>query len=201
MLTLILGGRRSGKSLWAENEALSLPCQRRLYLATASGLGADGSIDASMQARIAAHRARRGPDWLTLEEPLHLLRRLKQEAAFDLLFVDCVSVWLSNLMLQGFTDTAILDEVEALTVFLEQLSQRDQAGGILSQGDCCKTNVACPVFLISNEVGLGVASSTALGNRFCDLAGLANQRLARAAHRVIFVAAGLPLVLKERSIS
>lgn len=191
MLTLVLGGRRSGKSLWAENEALKLPAQKRLYLATAKGLEENGLPDASMQARIEAHRARRGPDWQTLEEPLYLVQRLEQEAEFDVLLLDCVSVWLSNLMLAGLSDEAVLKAGDNLARFLAQ-----RAKGDLPRGQSTATPCPKQIFVVSNEVGLGVAPATELGNRFCDLAGSLNQCLARAAQRVVFIAAGLPLALK-----
>ncbi|MEQ9470871.1 MAG: bifunctional adenosylcobinamide kinase/adenosylcobinamide-phosphate guanylyltransferase [Roseitalea porphyridii] len=166
-VTLILGGQRSGKSKLAEN-LIEDAAGGGLYLATAE------ARDGEMTDRIAAHRARRGPDWETIEEPLDILGQIREHASADRpVLVDCVTLWLSNLMAAGRDAAA---EVETLAQGLAGL--------------------AGPVVLVSNEVGLGVIPANALARSFADAAGLANQRLAACADRVVFTAAGLPLVLK-----
>lgn len=163
---LVLGGARSGKS----RHALALAeaaGPRRIFVAT----GEAG--DAEMAERIARHRAERGAGWRTLEEPLDLARAVGDAAAADAVLVDCLTLWLSNLMLAG-------RDVEAATAALL---------GALARAPL-------PVVLVSNEVGLGLVPETALGRRFRDAQGRLNQRVAAAVGRVDFVAAGLALRLK-----
>jgi adenosylcobinamide kinase / adenosylcobinamide-phosphate guanylyltransferase len=166
--TLVLGGARSGKSRYAERlvEGTAI---RGTYCATAE----EG--DAEMAERIAAHRARRGPFWRTVETPLALAPTILKEATRERpLLVDCLTLWLSNLLLAGRPIDA---EAGALCGAL-----REAAG---------------PVVLVANEVGMGLVPETPLGRRFRDAAGCLNQQVAALADRVVFVAAGLPLVLKE----
>ncbi len=128
-----------------------------------------------MAERIAAHRARRGPFWHTVEEPLALAPVIAAEARADRpLLIDCLTLWLSNLLLAG---RPVEDEIEALCAALR-----------LAAG---------PVVLVANEVGLGLVPETPLGRRFRDAAGRLNQEVAKIADRVVFLAAGLPLVLKD----
>jgi adenosylcobinamide kinase/adenosylcobinamide-phosphate guanylyltransferase len=177
-VTLVLGGARSGKSAHAEGlvESQPGPC---LYLATAE------AGDAEMAERIAAHRARRGGRWSTLEEPLDLAGALARglpagagaaTAPAGAVLVDCLTLWLSNLLAAG------RDPAEEGRRLLESLP-----------------GVAAPVVFVSNEVGLGIVPMNALARRFRDEAGRLNQAVAAAADRVVFVAAGLPLVLKPAS--
>jgi len=167
-LMLVLGGARSGKSRYAE-QAIVAASGSGIYLATA-GVG-----DAEMAARVAEHRARRGPTWSTIEEPLEIARCIASEARPDRpILVDCLTLWLSNLMHAG---RDIAGETERLMAALAG------AGG--------------PVVLVANEVGLGIVPETALGRAFRDRAGGLNQRVAAAAERVIFMAAGLPMLLKD----
>jgi adenosylcobinamide kinase / adenosylcobinamide-phosphate guanylyltransferase len=167
-VTLVLGGARSGKSLYAE---------RLIEDAAAGGTlcATAEASDAEMAARIAAHRARRGPFWCTVEETLALVSVIATNAAPERpLLIDCLTLWLSNLMLAG---RSIEDEAEALCAALR-----------LAAG---------PVVMVANEVGMGLVPEAPLGRRFRDAAGRLNQRVAELADRVVFVAAGLPLVLKE----
>lgn len=166
-VTLVLGGARSGKSAYAE--ALVAAAAEPLYLATAEAL------DAEMAERIRRHRARRGPRWATVEEPIALLPALKRHARPDRpVVVDCLTLWLSNLMAAG---RDIGDETARLVAGLAA--------------------PAGPVVLVANEVGLGLVPSTPLGREFRDHAGRLNQAVARVAGRVVFVVAALPLVLKD----
>jgi adenosylcobinamide kinase / adenosylcobinamide-phosphate guanylyltransferase len=167
-VTLVLGGARSGKSRYAECliEGVAV-CGT--YCATAE------AGDAEMAQRIAAHRARRGPFWRTVEEPLALAPVIADESSLDRpLLIDCLTLWLSNLML---ADRPIEEEAAALCAALR-----------LAAG---------PVVLVANEVGLGLVPETPLGRCFRDAAGRLNQQIAALADRVVFIAAGLPLVLKE----
>jgi adenosylcobinamide kinase / adenosylcobinamide-phosphate guanylyltransferase len=167
-LLLVLGGARSGKSRYAE-QAIEAAAGGGLYLATA-GIG-----DADMAARIAQHKARRGPTWTTLEEPIEIAARIETDARADRpILVDCLTLWLSNLM---HADRDVEAETERLLAALAA-----------ARGS---------VVLVANEVGLGIVPETALGRAFRDHAGRLNQRVAAAAERVVFLAAGLPMLLKD----
>lgn len=169
-LTLVLGGARSGKSRYGET-LVEKAAVRALYLATAE------ARDGEMAERIRDHRARRGERWTTIEEPLALADRLVTEARPDRpILVDCLTLWLANLMEAGRELGA---ESDALMASLARL--------------------AGPVVLIANEVGLGIVPENALARAFRDQAGRLNQRIAAAADRVVFVAAGLPLILKDKN--
>jgi adenosylcobinamide kinase/adenosylcobinamide-phosphate guanylyltransferase len=166
-VTLVLGGARSGKSRYAER-LVEQAAASGTYCATAE------PGDDEMMARIAAHRAHRGSFWRTVEAPLELPSVIADETAPDRpLLIDCLTLWLSNVLLSG---KCIEAEIAAVAAAL-----REAAG---------------PVVLVANEVGLGLVPETPLGRRFRDAAGRLNQEIAGLADRVVFVAAGLPLVLK-----
>jgi len=167
-ITLVLGGARSGKSRYAER-LIEAAAAQGTYCATAE------PGDVEMAARIAEHRVRRGSFWRTVEVPLGLASVIAREAAADRpLLIDCLTLWLSNLLL---ADKCVEAEITELCAAL-----REGPG---------------PVVLVANEVGLGLVPETPLGRRFRDAAGRLNQEIAALADRVVFVAAGLPLVLKE----
>jgi len=165
--TLVLGGARSGKSRHAQALAETVP-GRLAYIATAQAL------DDEMEARIARHREDRGPRWMTLEAPVQLVEGIGKAAReADAVLVDCLTLWLSNLML---ADAALQIHFDGL----------------------CRAIAACPkpLVLVANEVGLGIVPDTPLGRRFRDEAGRLNQQVAAMVGRAVFVAAGLPLTLK-----
>ena len=167
-LTLVLGGARAGKSAYAESLIMTGPAARGLYLAT----GSPG--DAEMAARIAEHRARRGPGWVTVEEPLELARALAAHASAERpVLVDCLTLWLSNLMHEA------RDVEPATRAVLDVLP-----------------GLAGPVVFVANEVGLGIVPDNALARRFRDAAGVMNQTIARVSDEVEFVVAGLPMRVK-----
>jgi adenosylcobinamide kinase / adenosylcobinamide-phosphate guanylyltransferase len=167
--TLILGGARSGKSALAERLARESG-QEVVYIATAQ------AHDAEMAARIAHHRDRRPGHWQSVEEPLALADTLRAYAHADrCVLVDCLTLWLSNL-LSDADDQRLGRECEALLEVLPALS-----GELL---------------FVSNEVGLGVIPMGELTRRFVDEAGRLHQAMAARCERVLFVAAGLPLPLK-----
>jgi len=167
--TLVLGGARSGKSAYAERLCADSGLAP-VYIATAE------ARDREMAARIDAHRARRGAGWRTIEAPLALARTIEAEAAPDrILLVDCLTLWLANLIEAGESPA---ESGAALAALLPGLRG--------------------PIVLVSNEVGLGIVPDNALARRFRDEAGRLNQAIAAIASRVVFIAAGLPLVLKEQ---
>jgi adenosylcobinamide kinase/adenosylcobinamide-phosphate guanylyltransferase len=169
-VTLVLGGARSGKSRHAEALVEGQPgaC---VYLATAE------ARDAEMAARIADHRARRGGRWRTLEAPLDLVAALGSACGPErAVLVDCLTLWLSNLM---GADKDVAAECERLIAALPGL--------------------AGPVVFVSNEVGQGVVPGNALARAFVDHAGRLHRDLAAVADRVVFMTAGLPRDLKMPS--
>ncbi len=165
LLTLVLGGARSGKSRYAETLVTELP-PPWVYVATAE------AHDAEMAARIAAHRATRAGGWHTIEEPLDLPGALTAAGEAPVL-VDCLTLWLSNLMF------AERDLAAAGTALRAALTRRRAA-----------------TVLVSNELGLGVVPESALARAFRDEAGRLHQALAAQADRVLFMIAGLPMKLK-----
>lgn len=169
--TLVLGGARSGKSAFAQQaaEARALEIGGRLAMVVTAE-----AFDAEMAERIARHRRDRGPSWTTLEAPLDLSAALAGLGADDdVVVVDCLTLWLSNLMLgERDTASAVAELVETAGRFPGEL------------------------WLVSNEVGFGVVPDNALARRFRDEAGRLHQALAQAAGAVILVMAGLTLRLK-----
>lgn len=165
--TLVLGGARSGKSAYAER-LLAEHCGTRIYVATAE------AQDAEMAQRIADHQAQRGAGWTTLVAPLDLVETLQTHCRPDsAVLVDCLTLWLSNLM--GAARDVAAESVK-LAAALPNLEGR--------------------TVFVANEVGLGIVPENALARRFRDEAGRLNQAIAQAADRVVFIAAGLPLTLK-----
>jgi adenosylcobinamide kinase/adenosylcobinamide-phosphate guanylyltransferase len=164
-LTLVLGGARSGKSRYAETLITTLP-PPWIYVATAQAL------DAEMTERIGAHQARRGAGWSTIESPHDLASTLSTHAEAPIL-VDCLTLWLSNLMM---ADAQIDAEFDRLAQALQK--------------------VTAPVVLVANEVGSGIVPDNALARRFRDLQGWLNQRIAAQVDNVVLVVAGLPLCVK-----
>ena len=168
---LVLGGCRSGKSRYAE-QWVTQNFSDKVFVATL-----EARNDAEMDQRIALHLQSRGIGWLTVEEPLDLVGVLeKHETGSEVFLVDCLTMWLTNMMMQGFNDEKIQGEVARLSQAVVKLS--------------------VSVVLVANEVGLGIVPESPLGRRFRDLAGWTNQQMALVCGQVVFVAAGLPLRLK-----
>ena len=166
-LIFVTGGARSGKSRFAEQRALALGPAGRTYLATAQ------TLDEEMRARVERHRAERDAGWTVVEEPLHAARGVRG-ATTPLILLDCLSLWISNLLLAAYPEPEILAAVDDLL----------DAG----QG---KT-----LMVVSNEVGSGVVPAYALGRAYRDLLGQANQQIAARADEAYLTVAGLPLRLK-----
>ena len=169
--TLVLGGARSGKSAFAE-ALVARSGLTPVYLATSDP--ADAAHDPEMTERIAHHRARRGDAWETVEEPLAIASAIAARTADDAVLVDCLTLWLSNLM---HAERDLPAETDGLVRSLDRTS--------------------ATVVLVTNEVGQGIVPENALARRFRDEAGRLNQRIAEAVPNVVLVAAGLPPPLKR----
>jgi adenosylcobinamide kinase/adenosylcobinamide-phosphate guanylyltransferase len=167
---LVTGGARSGKSRFAELLAADSGLEK-VYVATGA------AHDGEMAERIALHRDRRGNCWRTVEEPLDLCGALRRDCAEDrVVLVDCLTLWLSNLM---FSEKDIAAESARLCAVLSTLSG--------------------PCIFVSNEVGMGIVPENSLSRAFRDAQGRLNQDMAQVCGKVVFVAAGLPILLKPSS--
>ncbi|HZY48799.1 MAG TPA: bifunctional adenosylcobinamide kinase/adenosylcobinamide-phosphate guanylyltransferase [Devosia sp.] len=165
---LVLGGARSGKTGFAERLAMRAG-ESPLYLATAQAL------DAEMAERVRMHQQQRHKRFATLEEPIALSTALRAAAkTHDVILVDCLTLWITNLLGANDNVAAAVDELVATLPQIED----------------------CKVILVSNEVGLGIVPDNAMARMFRDLAGAAHQRLAEICSEVHFVVAGLPMTLK-----
>ena len=175
MLTLVLGGARSGKSRYAQS---LIGPREAVYIATAR----HSSRDPDMEARIARHRADRPAAWTTIEEPEHVPAAILAARPVDApVIVECATLWLANLMgREAETPPAKQEEI-----LLDAVRDLATTGG------------SREVIVVSNEVGAGVHPVTAVGRRFQDLQGWANQILAAAASNVVLVVAGVPVTIKD----
>ena len=167
MITLVIGGARSGKSGFALSGASAVN-GNKAYVATAQ------AFDEEMKERIEKHRRERSSDWQTFEEPLALSGLLnKIGTEYDAIIVDCLTLWLSNQMMKN---RDVMPEFEKF----------------LSSIKSCRGHI----FLVSNEVGMGIVPGDAMSRRFRDLAGTINRRMAETADTVFLVTAGIPLKIK-----
>ena len=167
-LTFVIGGARSGKSNQAQSLARATPAPWTMIV-TAEAL------DEEMRERIALHKAARGEGWIILEAPIDLAGAIGQAPAEASLVIDCLTLWLSNLMLGDH-------DLDLAVIGLETALRGRTA----------------PTILVSNEVGFGIVPETALGRAFRDRAGALNQRLAARAGQVILMVAGLPMTVKPQ---
>jgi adenosylcobinamide kinase/adenosylcobinamide-phosphate guanylyltransferase len=171
-LIFITGGCRSGKSQFALDYA-NRRFRKKLYLATCEAL------DKEMVKRIEDHKKRRGLDWQTVEEPIKIAEAIRRhENDMEVILLDCITLWLSNLLMRQKSDHEIVNEVSKLT-------------DTVTQGQTS-------FIFVSNEVGMGIVPVEPLGRRFRDLAGMANQKIAEAAQTVIFMVSGIPIFLKGK---
>ncbi len=170
-IVFITGGARSGKSGFALKEASLVP-GRKAFIATAE------AIDAEMKERIERHRRDRGAGWKTCEEPLRVSKVIEEMSEnFDVLVLDCLTIWLANAMWAG-TDVDM--EIENLVRTIKRFSDNSPA----------------TLFIVSNEVGMGIVPENEMARKFRDLAGTLNQRVAEVSREVYWTVAGLPVKIK-----
>jgi len=169
--TLIIGGCRSGKSGHALILGEEAAGRRNLFVAT----GQAG--DPEMQDRIERHRKERGDNWQTLEAPVDIAGAIEEAGpGSDIMLIDCLTLWTSNLMMHFGTDERIVHEMDRLRRVIDA--------------------PPCPVILVTNEVGTGIVPENPLARRYRDLAGWCNQKIAKACNRVIWMVAGIPVTVK-----
>jgi adenosylcobinamide kinase/adenosylcobinamide-phosphate guanylyltransferase len=214
-VVFIIGGARSGKSRFALSRAGGLPGPK-VYLATAQ------AYDAEMTDRIEKHKRERGPEWATHEEPVHLGRAVRDlSVTYDAVIIDCLTIWLSNLVcgagevdshgltprgsllgsrrpgnlrareasIEGEAPRALLVEGATRAPLIEK--EQGEFLDSLSTFDSRSR-----LFIVSNEVGMGIVPESELGRRFRDMAGKLNQQVAQIANEVFLVAAGIPVKIK-----
>ena len=174
-IVLVTGGARAGKSRWAEGEAARLAGEGVTYVATAE------ARDDEMTRRIATHRAERPPGWTTIEEPLDVGRAVAG-ASTDVILVDCLTLWVSNLMLDEGPPGSAIPETRVHTAVASLLEVAAAREGTL--------------LVVTNEVGLGVVPDNELARAYRDLLGWANARVAARADRVLLMVAGLPVTVR-----
>jgi adenosylcobinamide kinase / adenosylcobinamide-phosphate guanylyltransferase len=171
---LIIGGARSGKSSFALKEASDITGEKA-YIATAEAL------DDEMRERIDQHKKQRGKDWDTYEEPIKIGGLVKDIGNnYHVIVVDCLTLWLSNLMHAGLNITDAFDDLKKALDYIG------------------KSERALRIYIVSNEVGLGIVPENELARRFRDIAGTLNQEIAAIADEVYMLVAGIPLKIKEK---
>ncbi len=173
-IILVIGGCRSGKSGFALNAAEKIAADGRIFIATSL------QLDQEMKERVLLHQTERGTDWTTIEAPIQLPEAvIKYCASGCVLLVDCITMWLSNL---------ILDQEIAPNI-----------GGYIEDIKASLKRAACPVILVTNEVGTGIVPKNRLAREYRDLVGSVNQQLAELADQVVMVVAGIPVWIKSES--
>jgi adenosylcobinamide kinase/adenosylcobinamide-phosphate guanylyltransferase len=171
-LIFITGGCRSGKSQYALDYA-NRHFQKKLYLATCQAL------DEEMMQRVENHKRLRGPEWLTMEEPIEIVDQMKRFGdGVEVILLDCLTLWISNLLLKWDNDLKIMEETDRL---IHTLRERRTS-----------------ILIVSNEVGMGIVPADSLSRRFRDLSGVTNQKISGEADAVIFMISGMPIFLKGK---
>ncbi len=168
---LVLGGCRSGKSSHALELAEAMPGHRRVFIATCV------PYDDEMQTRVLNHQKERDEKWQTIETPVNIAGSILEESnAADVILLDCLTLWISNLLAEEKTDDAVFEDIKGLQHALKAAE--------------------CPIILVSNEVGSGIVPENALARRYRDLTGYTNRRVASTVDRVIWTVAGIPVTIK-----
>ncbi|MCP4023850.1 MAG: bifunctional adenosylcobinamide kinase/adenosylcobinamide-phosphate guanylyltransferase [Desulfobacteraceae bacterium] len=175
-ITLVIGGCRSGKSRYALDKSNKIQGSKKVFIATSV------PTDPEMDQRVVKHQKERGNTWTTAEEPLKIYDIINQYSPIaDVILVDCLTLWVSNLLFQNkhnqdlaYVETA-LDRLESALI-----------------------SCNCPVFLVSNEVGCGIVPENQLARSFRDVAGMVNQRVAKRADKVVMTVAGIDVLIKPK---
>ena len=174
MITFFIGGCRSGKSSAALQWSEEIGADRKIFVATCQ------PYDAEMQARIERHQRERDATWETIEEPFEIATIVHQHSTPEtVILVDCLTLWLTNIIIAEADDDTINSRIETLNKAL--------------------LNAPGHVALVANEVGMGIVPDNAMSRRFRDWAGSLNQQIARCAHEVILTVAGIPVPIKSAS--
>lgn len=184
-ITFIIGGARSGKSSFATNEALKID-GKKAYVATAEAL------DSEMKERIEKHKKDRGNEWDTYEEPLNISGLIKKiESSYRVIVLDCLTLWLSNIL--HITQTPE-KEVQRL---IKELKAFKNSSLVSASGG----RHSSLIFIVSNEVGMGIVPENEMARKFRDMAGFLNQKVAEIADEVYLVTAGIPMKIKGKLTS
>ena len=191
-ITFVIGGARSGKSSFVLNEVSKLEGPRA-YIATGEAL------DDEMQDRIRKHKEDRGPEWNTYEEPIEITKVLSDiKDKYSLVVIDCLTLWLSNVIhraqstehRQQNTDNSIYIVEERIERLIETLKQ------LKKDSVCSLKSGICNLYIVSNELGMGIVPENAMAREFRDLTGFLNQKVAAIADEVYLVTAGIPVKIK-----
>lgn len=173
---LVIGGCRSGKSRQALELAEKISGSKRIFIATCIPL------DDEMKERIDHHKKERDKSWKTIETPIELPVAINENSREgDVILIDCLTLWLNNLIMETESTDIIDGYAEKLVLSLEEAK--------------------CPIILVSNEVGAGIVPENRLARLFRDYAGFVNQKVAECADRVIWMVAGIPVVIKSKSLT
>ena len=187
--SFVFGGARSGKSAYAERCASS-SSRQVIYIATAQ------AGDNEMQARITLHQQQRPSHWITIEEPLALAEKIYRYASpAHLIIVDCLTLWLSNLIFTSTSEPGFFPEVGE--IILPEIFERERSALLNMLQEIA--HVDAEIMLVSNELGMGITPMGAVSRCFVDEAGRLNQAVAAVCDEVVWVAAGLPIQLKTAS--
>ncbi len=191
-ITFVIGGARSGKSSFALKEASKIQGQKA-YMATAE------AFDEEMKERIAKHKKERNSDWDTYEEPVRIADALSDlKSRYPVVIIDCLTIWLSNLMLNDLDcdkEIGILVNVLQNVRAIHESPLRQNHNSELCKGEAAPRPCS-KLFIVSNEVGMGIVPENEPARRFRDMAGFLNQKVAEAADEVYLVTAGIPLKIK-----
>jgi adenosylcobinamide kinase / adenosylcobinamide-phosphate guanylyltransferase len=172
--TLVIGGCKSGKSRYALDLADNLAGNSKIFVATSV------PADSEMEERVKAHKNERGKNWLTIEEPISIasvIKKYSKEA--DVILIDCLTLWISNLLHKNYDKKKILEYTQELINSMQ--------------------DAECPVILVSNEVGAGIVPENKLARLFRDIAGITNQTIAAAVTNVVWTIAGIPVNIKNKN--
>lgn len=170
----VIGGCRSGKCSFALDQANRIEEKNKVFIATSV------PTDVEMEKRVEKHQKERGEGWITIEEAVKIHEKINEfSSKAGVILVDCLTLWTSNLLFHSYDHNQIDGAIQDLENSLEQ----------------CE----CPVFLVSNEVGMGIVPENMLARQFRDVAGLVNQRIAKTADKVVMMVAGIDHQVKPKA--